>query len=286
MADSKENRSFEFSEWNFVVHRRAIKVVAVYRPPYSVAHPVSSSVFFDEFSTYLENIVMSSERLLITGDFNFHPDCLTDNDAKRFVDLLETFGLIQHVLVPTHSSGHTLDLIITRSTNDIAITGLQTTLLLSDHLFIEFNCDIPRPNLSVSEVQFRKLRQINVDAFKADISSSKLYSETWTTVDELAKCYDDTLSDILDKHAPVKRKVMVVRPRVPWFTNNLKRLKAKRRYLEREMVKSGLRATRMHTVKYVMTTPLSSMNLGKPTTRTLSTSVRVILRNFSVLSTL
>jgi hypothetical protein len=58
----------------------------------------------------------------------------------------------------------------------------------------------------------------------------------------LAKCYDDTLSDILDKHAPVKRKVMVVRPRVPWFTNNLRRLKAERRKLERKMVKSGLQS--------------------------------------------
>jgi hypothetical protein len=69
LTDSKENRSFEFSEFNFLVHRRAIKVVAVYRPPYSAADPVSSSVFFDEFSIYLENIVMSAEKLLITGDF-------------------------------------------------------------------------------------------------------------------------------------------------------------------------------------------------------------------------
>lgn len=108
---------------------------------------------------------MSAERLLITGDVNFHLDRRTHNDKKRFVDLLETFGLIQHVIVPTQISGHTLDLVITKSINDIfndiTIAGLQNTLLLSVHQFIEFNFNIPRPCLSVSVIhavsQFRCL---------------------------------------------------------------------------------------------------------------------------------
>ena len=50
LTDCKENRSFEFSEWNVQVHKRAIKVVAIYRPPYSEDHPVPSHVFFDEFN--------------------------------------------------------------------------------------------------------------------------------------------------------------------------------------------------------------------------------------------
>ena len=41
---------------------------------YSCNHPVTSNVFFDEFSSYLESIVMSSEPLLIAGDFNIHVD--------------------------------------------------------------------------------------------------------------------------------------------------------------------------------------------------------------------
>ena len=137
LSDCKEFRSFEFSEWNVQVHKRTIKVVTIYRAPYSEDHPVSSHVFFDEFSSYLENTVMAPEVLLITGDFNFHIDCPSDADAKTFADLLDTFGLIQHVQVPTHSSGHTLDLIITRSTNDVTITSPLTTFALSDHSFIE-----------------------------------------------------------------------------------------------------------------------------------------------------
>ena len=49
-------------------------------------------------------------RILIVGDFNFHVDDLTDRAAARFVDLITSFNFKQHVIVPTHRDGHTLDL--------------------------------------------------------------------------------------------------------------------------------------------------------------------------------
>ena len=102
------------------------------------------SLFFEEFSTYLESIVISTERLLISGDFNFHVESTDDTNAKRFCELLDTFGLIQHVACPTHASGHTLDLIISRSINDLIITELlESTLASSDHSFIECNLICP-----------------------------------------------------------------------------------------------------------------------------------------------
>ena len=130
-------KSFEFSEWNFAISAHHTKVVAVYRPPYSQAHPVTPCIFFEEFSNYLESIVMCSEILIIAGDFNFHFNDQSDIDTKRFIDMLETFGLKQHVTAPTHFSNHTLDLLITRSSNDINISSLETTFFLSDHCFVE-----------------------------------------------------------------------------------------------------------------------------------------------------
>ena len=239
-SDCGEFYSFEFSEWNVCVHKQTIKVVTIYRPPYSEDHPVSSNVFFEEFSSYLENIVMIPEVLLITGDFNFHVDCPTEADAKKFAELMNTFGLIQHVRVPTHSSGHTLDLIITRSINDVTITSPLATFALSDHFFVECLLDIPRPNILVKEVYYRKIKHIDLDAFKADICASDLSQKTWSSVNEMSKSYDTTLRSILDKHAPLKSKVMTVRPMVPWFNDSLKKLKAKRRKLERIMLKSKL----------------------------------------------
>ena len=94
---------------------RTITMLAVYRTHYSQAYPASSSIFFEEFPNLLESIVMCTEIIVISGDFDFHLDDPSDNARKTFTDLLETFGLSQHVTTPTHSSGHTMDLLILRS---------------------------------------------------------------------------------------------------------------------------------------------------------------------------
>ena len=102
---------------------------------------------------------MSPEILAIAGDFNFHLDCPSDNNANKFIEHLETFGLCQHVNAPTHSSGHTLDFLITRTNQDIIITEPATTIFLSDHLFVECKLNAPRTNLSVKDISFRKIKK-------------------------------------------------------------------------------------------------------------------------------
>jgi hypothetical protein len=71
----------------------------------------------------------------------------------------------------THTSGHTLDLILSRSINDVIITELESTLALSDHSFIECNLNIPKPNFVAKELRFRQLKRIDIPPmFKNDIS--------------------------------------------------------------------------------------------------------------------
>ena len=58
LFEGKERLSFESSEWNASANVKTTKFVIVYRPPYSEAHPVPTSVLFDEFAVYLEDVVM------------------------------------------------------------------------------------------------------------------------------------------------------------------------------------------------------------------------------------
>ena len=113
-VDSGERRSFEFGEWILKHESSKLRVIVIYRIPYSATHPVSTSAFVDEFPAYLESVNMSPEPLLIAGNFNIHVDVPNDSNATRFLELLTSMGLEQHVEKPTHISGHTLDLIITR----------------------------------------------------------------------------------------------------------------------------------------------------------------------------
>ena len=80
---------------------------------------------------------MCPEPLVIAGDFNFHMDLVHSKDAVTFNELLETFGLSQHVSVPTHIFGHILDLIITQSTNDLIFFLLSVLFASQVHVISE-----------------------------------------------------------------------------------------------------------------------------------------------------
>jgi len=46
-------------------------------------------------------------------------------------------------------------------------------------------------------------------------------------------CYNSILSQLLNKHAPLKSKITRTKPRNPWYTLALKKLKLAKRHLER-----------------------------------------------------
>jgi hypothetical protein len=74
-------------------------VIIVYRLPYLQLHQVSSSVFFEEFSTILEKAVMCSEPLLISGDFDFHLDDHHNSEGSvKFWRLLVYSNLFRFLL--------------------------------------------------------------------------------------------------------------------------------------------------------------------------------------------
>ena len=41
-------------------------------------------------------------------------------------------------------------------------------------------------------------------------------------VNELAKCCNETLEFVINRHAPLTTKTIVARPHVPWFNNEVK----------------------------------------------------------------
>lgn len=184
---------------------------------------------------------MCAEVLVISGDLNLHLDDLRDNDTKKFMDLLETFSLSQHVSGPTHLSGHSLDLIITRSSDDVVLASPKVTFPISDHFIIQCPIGFPRPALSCKELTFRKLKNIDIVEFSADIASSMLCASVdCDNIDALSDCFNMTLTDILDKHAPLKTRIMINRPRTPWFNDGIKQLKRKCRRLETKALKTDL----------------------------------------------
>ena len=118
--------------------------------------------FLTEFSDYLESIITAPGKLIIGGgeggNSKIHIDDGNDANAKQFLDLLQGFGLINQFWLPTHISGHTLDLIITN--NEIAVQSTQTRNYISDHCFVKVVTTIDKPEVQTKEIRFRKLGEI------------------------------------------------------------------------------------------------------------------------------
>lgn len=68
----------------FITHK-SIRALVLYRPPETSA---AIGLFFEEFSSLLEEVVVCSEELLIMGDFNFQMDDASDRYGAQFGSLL------------------------------------------------------------------------------------------------------------------------------------------------------------------------------------------------------
>jgi len=67
------------------------------------------------------------------------------------------------------------------------------------------------------------------------------YCHQATDLDHLVDDYQDTLSRLIDHHAPVKEKVIKTRPPVPWYDEKIAKAKRERRKAERVWRRSGLK---------------------------------------------
>ena len=217
------NDSFEFSEWTIKSLLHNLRLVVICRPPSSPSSPSSPSghmtTFFEEFSDYLQFVVLSKEQLLITGHLNIHVVAVDDPDAIKFTDLLESFCLQQHVTIPTHQRGRALDFIISRRSGSIIKSTLVAHCFISDHASITCSLLPAKPASKVKTLSYRETKSVDFKHLSADIADSDLYnmSEVNTTScdqrpDELVRNYNSTLSHLLDRHAPLKTNTILVRP--------------------------------------------------------------------------
>ena len=69
--------TFEYSEWIIVSGSARLRLVVIYRPPYSSSHPRTVGMFVAEFAEFLESVVMTAEPLVLAGDFNIHVNIMT-----------------------------------------------------------------------------------------------------------------------------------------------------------------------------------------------------------------
>ena len=200
-----------------------ITIAVIYRPPSS-----QIGVFLAEFASLLEQLAANSDNLLIVGDFNFHLDDSKNTDVIKLHNLLESFNLKQHVATPTHYRGHTLDLIITRSEDDLVDGMVVRDPTLSDHFAVHCTLKLTKPRAEQHEIKYRKLSSIDMSVFRKDLKDSTVFQETITDLPMLVDKYETELTRVLDIHAPERKRMITVRPAAAWYNDDIVREKRKK----------------------------------------------------------
>ena len=240
MVNTIPTSNFEYMETTIGVNHKLIRLLIIYRPPPSPENGFKTTTFLQEFENFLGKYSIETGELLLTGDFNLHMEITTNTYTNRFKELLDSGNLVQHVMIPTHIKGHTLDLVISRDVHTISIIhDIEShEFPLLDHLAISFMVAVQKPAIQTKEINFRKYKSINLETFMQDIKMSELVTNPKEDLEEQVDQYNHELSRILDKHAPIQKKKIILRPQSPWFTDDLRAEKQKRRKFERKWRKS------------------------------------------------
>jgi len=84
-----------FENMNCIINigRVTVKCCIIYRPPPSKQNGFRSSIFFDKWSKYLDNIAIIPYDVILTGDLNFHVYIKYNVKARPFFSILDSHGL-------------------------------------------------------------------------------------------------------------------------------------------------------------------------------------------------
>ena len=232
-------QSFEHLDCEISTKFKNFTLSVIYRPPPSNVNGLSVGTFLDEWSTYLASKAISPSSPILTGDLNFHIDVSQDADASRFLHTICTAGFKQHVVGPTHNKGHTLDVVLTLE-NDSIINHINVIdhgicdrhgNPVCDHKAINFHLNVSKPPPVRCTVSFRRLKQISVPNFKADLQNVRFSNET--DANTICKVYNSTIQALINKHAPSITKKIILRPNTPYFTDEVRKAKQLKKKLER-----------------------------------------------------
>jgi hypothetical protein len=168
------------------------------------------NTFMTELDTLLSaaTTAISTDRLVVCGDFN-SPGATPSTIRGDLSTTIDAFGLKQLVTSPTHSGPHgdsLLYLVVTgKDSTPIDNLAVCNTYGLSDHCLVKWSAARCLNRRQPTIVLYRKLKSLDLDAFRTARRNSPLFTAPEGTVDGFASQIDAVDSGILDQLAPIRR---------------------------------------------------------------------------------
>ena len=130
---------------------KVINLIAIYRPPNS-----NVLEFCNELANLLESKIISSGKLILLGDFNIAVNKPPEAEPATFLDMINSFNLLNRVDKPTHRLSNTLNLIIHNADSNI-IPRIKIDRLFSDHNIVLLYISTPCTVTNSAVRSYRKL---------------------------------------------------------------------------------------------------------------------------------
>ena len=151
-VDAGMNLTFEY----LILELAGRSIISIiYCPPNS-----SIPTFLEEFSDWIYHLLSRYMDPLILGDINVNLAEQGVPNNAAFLELLETYGLMQWVLDPAHHSSSLLDHVITRGASCAVLDKPRVLDLVSDHRLILFVIPKHQAPGKTTTVGFRRLNDI------------------------------------------------------------------------------------------------------------------------------
>lgn len=115
---------------------------------------------------------------------------------------------------------------------------------MTDHVSILCKLNLTKPPPLKRQISYRKLKEIDHEAFSLDIQKSFSHIDSSADLNEIVHLYNKSLHNILDSHAPLKSCKITIRPSNPWYSPEIDEAKKLRKRLERKWRKSKLEVDR------------------------------------------
>ena len=191
---------------------------------YIYRNPASTFDWYDQFVTMMDRVQGCNVNVVLLGDFN--TDMQKSNPAWDSTKSL--FGLNQMITSPTRITPHSSTLIDHIYTSDTSIVSniLVPATGISDHFPVCCTLSVKtvKPVLNVhSSIVYRCFKQFDERAFLMDlhvIPFKNVYNFSDPNV--ALSHWIDLFLDVINKHAPLKKKRVKQQTLPPWLNTDIK----------------------------------------------------------------
>jgi hypothetical protein len=203
--------------FEFTLGKNKWLMSTIYKPPRV------TDLEFEQFYVPLhENMVSITSNLLTIGDLNFDMN-KNNNKLSELCNILGLKNIISGETCHKGSSSTSLDVILVSSKRSFLDT-FNCDIGVSDcHNMIGCAMRVHVPLKIRKELTYRSYKKFSETDFKAEVESL-CFDEVFTTdsVNSKLEAFDSTFGELVDKHVPIKKKI-VRKAQCPYMNGNLRK---------------------------------------------------------------